>query len=143
MSTLKKTFCVALCLMTCLFSFSLPAEAAESDIMPVYDYTDFVTSTFGISGSKATVSISCSGSSGVTKITAQTCLQKKFGLIWVKCDIGTANNVWTDSTTKEYLNASHSAMLTESGTYRAKTVFTVYSGSNSEKVTIYSGTDKY
>lgn len=143
MTALKKSLCVLLCLVTCLFGSSFSAEAAESDIMPLLDYTDFVLSSFGISNNKATVSISCSGSDSVTKITAETCLQRKFGLIWTKVDIGTANNVWKDSTTKSYLNAEHTATLSKSATYRCKTVFKVYSGSKSESITLYSNTASY
>lgn len=145
MATLKKTFCMLLCVITCFFSFSISAQAAESDISPCYDYTRQTSSALGISNSgKATVSIGCTGlNSSVSKIKAETCLQRKVGLIWVKADIGTTNNVWTDTTTNYYLNASHSATLSKSGTYRAKTIFTVYCGSNSEKITVYSGTSTY
>lgn len=148
MSVLKKSFCILLCFIISLCSFGITASAASEDnnvAVPYYDYTRYASSAFGIeSNGEATVSIGCMGlDDTVTKITAETCIQKKFGLIWIKTDIGTTNNVWTDSSSKHYLNASHSVILKNSGTYRAKTVFKVYKGTNYETVTIYSGTAKF
>ncbi len=145
---LKKVCCFLFTMIACILSFLAPqvAEASEYDIMPYYDYTRQASSSLSINSSgKATVSISCTGISGkVSKITAETCLQRKVGLIWVKVDIGTTNNVWTDSTTNYYLNSSHSTTVSKSGTYRAKTVFKVYNTSTkSESITIYSNTVEY
>lgn len=144
MTKMKKSFCFFLCLLIGLFGFSTTTEAAVSGITPYYDYTMMASSDLYISSSgKATVAISCCGMSNCTKISAETCLQRKVGIIWVKVNIGVSGNIWTSSTTSRDLNTSYSAMLSKSGTYRAKTIFTVYSGSKSEKITLYSGTDTY
>lgn len=145
---LKRSFCTLLSIIVCLLSLNVPhiVEASSGDIMPYYDYTRQATSNLSISSAgKATISIGCTGISGkVSKISAETCLQRKVGLIWVKVDIGKTNNVWTSSTTNYYLNASYSTTLSQKGTYRAKTIFTVYNtSSKSEKVTIYSNTVSY
>lgn len=145
---LKKAFCVLISMIMCVISFSAPqiVEASDYGITPYYDYTRQVTSNLAISSSgKATISIGCTGISGkVSKITAETCLQRKVGLIWVKVDIGRTNNVWTSSTTNYYLNTSYSTTLSKSGTYRAKTVFTVYNtSSKSENISIESSSVSY
>ncbi|MFR5876640.1 MAG: hypothetical protein ACLUFN_09155 [Eubacterium sp.] len=144
MTKRKKSFCFFLCLLIGLFGFSTTTEAAVSGITPYYDYTMFTSSGLNITSSgRADVSIVCSGMSNCTKISAETCLQRKVGIIWVKVNIGVSGNIWTSSTTSQDLAKTYSAMLSKSGTYRAKTIFTVYSGSKSEKITLYSGTDTY
>lgn len=135
-----------MCVLSCLLIFPIVAQAAETDTaMPLYDYTRQASSALAINNGKATVSISCTGIKGqASKIEAETCLQRKVGLVWVKVDIGQTNNVWIDKSSTYYLNASHTANINKSGKYRAKTVFTVFNNSNnSEKVTIYSNEVDY
>lgn len=141
----KRIMLFIICLILCFTGTNIIANAADSIVQPYYNYTRQATSNLHINSSgKADVTISCTGlSTNVTKIKSETCLQRKVGLIWIKTDIGTANNVWTSTAYDYILVASHSANLSKKGTYRAKTVFTVYQGSNSEKVTIYSLTDEY
>lgn len=144
MKKVKKVMIFIICFILCFTGNAFMANAADNDIQPYYDYTRQTSSNLYINSSgKADVSISCTGYSGVTKITSETCLQRKVGLIWIKADIGTTNNVWTYSVNKDLLATSHSAKLSKTGTYRAKTVFTVYKSSNSEKITVYSQSDKY
>ena len=146
MKSLKKLMIITLCFILCFTGTTVTANAAaENSADPCYDYTRQASSGLIINSSgKATVSISCTGlNSSVTKITSETCLQRKFGLIWIKANIGTTNNVWTYTANDYLLVTSHSANLSKKGTYRAKTVFTVYKGTSSEKVTIYSLTAEY
>lgn len=104
-----------------------------SEIMPLYEYTsDYVTS-LSISNGKAVCRGYLFGYSGTTtKVVIKVILQKK-SLLW-----------WSDvdSTTSTFLNYTGSHSLTKtvgSGTYRTKVVYTVYSGSDSETITDYSG----
>lgn len=142
-----KSVSVIICLIACLFGNNLIAHASTEDMVtPYYDYAQYVSVGLGISSNgKASVSIHCSGiSTSVKKITAETCIQRKVGLIWVKQDIGTTNDVWNDSKNGFALNASHSAQLNKSGDYRAKTVFHLYDSSGkSEKITAYSNVVNY
>ncbi len=147
MNNVKRIMTFIICFIFCFTGTNIVADAATNNnvAQPYYDYTRQATSNLHISSSgKADVSISCTGlNTNVTKITSETCLQRKVGLIWIKADIGTANDVWTYTVYKYILAKSHSTNLSKTGKYRAKTVFTVYQGTNSEKVTIYSGTDTY
>ncbi len=148
---MKKTISllsVAMAFIMCLFGNATSVLAFDdpgNTVTPYYDYTQYVTSNLNITSSgRATVTIHCSGaSSSVTKIKAETCIQRKVGIIWVKTDIGTSDDYWYDTANSVVLNASHSAQLSKSATYRAKTVFTVYTANDSEKITMYSGTDSY
>lgn len=143
---LKKFICPLLCVICCLLVFPTTVQAAESDVMPLYDYTRQASAALSInSNGKATLSISCTGIKGeASKINAETCLQRKVGLIWVKVDIGMTDNIWKDNSSTYYLNASHSTTVNKSDKYRTKTVFTVFNNSNkSEKVTIYSNEVEY
>lgn len=144
MKKAKKIMLFVICFILCFAGTNILANAGDNGVQPYYDYTMQTSSNLYISSSgKAEVSIGCTGFSSVTKITSETCLQRKFGLIWIKADIGTTNNVWTYSVNKDFLATLHSAKLSKKGTYRAKTVFTVYKGSNYEKITVYSLNDEY
>lgn len=139
-------FVFALLLALSSVNVAFASEFEKPDgISPQYDYTQYVLSNLNITSSgKANVTIHCTGISGVTKkITAKTCIQRKVGIIWVKTDIGTSDDYWYDSSSSAIFNTSHTVQLSKSGTYRAKTVFTVYSSNDSEDITMYSGTDSY
>ena len=67
-----------------------------------------------------TVSLSCIGIGGVTtKITAETKLERKWGLFWLDVD------EWTDVSNSTNLVTSHYVQLSKKATYRAKTDYTV------------------
>lgn len=142
----KKSLSIFLALIFLFSCFALPAKAAMPDeAVPYYDYTHLASTSLAISSSgTATAAIHCIGYQGkTTKIKAETCLQKKFGLIWVKVDIGTSGNIWTDTTSKYYLNASHTHSVS-TGTYRTKVVFYVYGDNDKyEKITVYSDSVKH
>lgn len=133
------TFIMSIC------SLTMTAYAKDDTIMPMYDYTSIASSSIGISNGYATAGVQCTGYQGTTKkITAETCIQKKFGLIWIKVDIGTSDDCWYDSTTNYYLKTSHSVKLSSSGTYRAKTVYVVTGNDGkSETITVHSSERGY
>lgn len=70
----------------------------------------------------ASVDLSCIGMGGVTtKITAETKLERKWGLLWLDVD----GAEWTDTSSTYYLSKSHYAQLSKKATYRATTEYTV------------------
>lgn len=83
------------------------------------------TATVGLyinENGRATVSLACLGLNGVTtKITAETKLERKWGLLWLDVD----GAEWTDTTTSYTLSVNHYAQLSKTGTYRATTEYTV------------------
>lgn len=100
-----------------------------------YTYLNSVSGSLSISGKKASCTSNVYGYSNSTdKIKVTQTLQKKNGGSW--------NNVaiWNSTYYSWYCNCTNSKSSLASGTYRLKTVATVYSGSNSEKATSYSGT---
>ena len=95
-----------------------------------YAYTVSVSSKLSISNQKATCISTASGNSTVTKITAVQYLEKKSGSKWYSVN----DEPWSDSSSSNSLTFSNSKSSLSSGTYRLRTVFTVYSGSDSETV---------
>ena len=74
------------------------------------------------SSGKASITYNCTGISNVTTgITAETKLERKWGLLWLDVD----GAEWTDTTADVFLSKTHEIQLTKTGTYRATTKFTV------------------
>lgn len=112
-------------------------EQTESDVMPCYEYTDNTYTSLNISSSGiATCSTSITGYEVATKIVIKMTLQKKTLLWW------SAQETWT-KTINDYVGSFINTASVNSGTYRVKVEFTVYSGSNSEEITSYSQEMKY
>ena len=113
-------------------------EQTESDVMPCYEYTSNAVTSLGIStNGTATCSASLNGYSGTTtKIVIKITLQKKTLLWW------STEESWS-TTINNYFGSLVKTASVGSGTYRVKAEFTVYSGSNSEEITIYSQEKKY
>ena len=70
------------------------------------------------------------GGSAVTQINATQYLEKKNGSKWE----AVSNGTWSDSIKKKSFTMSNSKSRLSSGTYRLRTVFTVYNGTNYETV---------
>lgn len=94
-----------------------------------YAYTVSASSRLSISNQKATCIGIAVGDNTVTKITAVQYLEKKSGSKWYSVN----DEPWSASSSNNTLTFSNSQSSLSSGTYRVKTVFTVYSGSDSEK----------
>lgn len=103
-------------------------------VEPRYSYTTTATSTLYISSNTAYCKSKARGKTTATKIEAVQYLEKKSGSKWYVVTDGT----WTDSVNDSLLIVSNNKSGLTSGTYRVRTVFTVYSGSKSEKVTAIS-----
>ena len=102
--------------------------------------------TFTISSNgTATVSLRCVGVSGVTtSIEAVTHIERQLLTnVWTKVDIGTENKEWVDSTSSYRLLASHSVKLSQTGTYRAVTTFTIRGTGGSPDVIVHHVTTTY
>lgn len=132
---MKKILSAALVLVM-LLQVSITAEASQPN--PRYINTEQATATLTISDAgNATVRVTCSGNSNVTRINVTAYLEKKVGTTWQRVSIGTSSNMWTYSTTLTRLTKSFTTQLSTSGEYRTVVKFVV-SGTTSETITKYS-----
>ena len=129
---MKKSIFAVLLAFSLLFSSgtSVYAYSGGNVASPYYLYTNSVNSTLIVSGKTAYCESTITGDSTVTKIYATQYLEKKNGSKWEVVSKGT----WSDSVNGKSLSMSNSKDNLDSGTYRVRTVGTVYSGSKSEPV---------
>lgn len=131
---MKKIFLALILAFTTLCSAGITTSAYNNnyvnEISPYYLYTYQAKSTLEISGKSATCKSSLTGMTSVTKISATQYLEKKNGTKWETISGGT----WSDSVNSSSLTMSNSKSNLSSGTYRLRTVFTVYCGNNYETV---------
>lgn len=124
---------VALVLSACGWTGGAVA-AEETAVQPRYSYTNYTTTdlTFS-SGNIANCKNFVKGYYGTTtKIKTQMYLQQYLALQW------TIIAAWESTTDHYYADMVKTKTLTSSGNYRVKVVATVYSGSASEQLTLYS-----
>ena len=95
---------------------------------PMYLYASNATSTLTINNGTAFCESTLSGTNDVTRIEATQYLEKKTLFWW--SDV----NSWSKTSYSKSLNMSNTEHNVGSGTYRLRTVFKVYSGSNSEEI---------
>lgn len=129
--------CVALIPLFTLVS--LPAQAADENIMPLYNNTASASSFASISDNGViTISNNLYGISGVTtKAVITTYIEKKvLGLFWSRVDIGNADKQWVDVTTNYRYAGEHSFQLSSKGTYRVTVTYIISGtgGTNDEIV---------
>ena len=116
---------------------SIVFESVENQIQPRYSYTNKISCALNNSSGKAQCVASVMGYSGTTtKIVIKMTLQKKTLLWWSKVQ------EWS-STTNAHTAAMSKIVAVESGKYRVKLVATVYSGSKSEEIEMYSKTYEF
>lgn len=120
----KRLFALLAISMALLMFLGVTVCAVEAR----YAHTTSVTSMLTISSSKATCISTAQGDSTVTQINGTQYLEKKNGDDWDIVDS------WSDSAKGNYLTMSNSKDNIGSGTYRTRTVLTVYSGSSSEVI---------
>lgn len=141
----KKTLALVMS-MFLLFSFQFAASAEdkittcskpiisinETEIMPLYNYASSCTARLDISNSTAKCITAVNGYAGTTtKIEITMTLQHKTLFWWSKVE------KWS-TTINNYTGTLGKSIAVKSDTYRVKAEITVYSGSNSEKITAYS-----
>lgn len=116
---MKKIIAIFLVILSVVSFLGVTAIAVE----PRWNNTNAANVSLSInSNGKATVAFNCTGITGkTTGITAETKLERKWGLLWLDVD----GAEWTDTTTNIYLSTSHTFQLSKTGTYRATTKFTV------------------
>lgn len=135
----KKVFSVFLCSVLLLLTMSVGVSAQSvqeennQQIQPRWSYTSFTAQNIYISNGQIACHGEAEGYPGTTtKVTITLYLQKKT-LFW-----------WSDEEEWSFTYQNYRGSLTgktsmpESGTYRTKAVYTVYSGSSSETITGYS-----
>ena len=116
---MKKALSIVLVVLSIVSIFGITAAAVE----PRWNNASsaFVAITINDSG-KATVTYNCAGIGNITTgITAETKLERKWGLLWLDVD----GAEWYESVNGTFLTKSHTFQLTKTGTYRATTQFTV------------------
>lgn len=128
----KKLVSVIFVIVVSVMCFGMVASAEGAVPFTIYTYS--TTSTLTISGTKATCVSKATGYSGeTTKIVMEQTLQKK-------TSSGGWSEVasWSETDTGYIGSATNTKSSLSSGTYRLKTVFTVYAGSDYEVLTKYS-----
>lgn len=137
----KKFLELVLCLIIilsssiCVYATDLN-EDINSDIELMYEYTQSANTFLNISSSIATCKFTFLGYSQVTKVVITMTLQQKTLFWW------STEETWTTTVYKEYASFTKTTSV-DSGTYRVKTVFTVYSGTDYETITDYSAEVTY
>ena len=136
---MKKTISLLLVVLTVFSLASITVSAAT--VEPRWNNANTAVVVLGInSDGKASITFNCAGISGVTtKITAETKLERKWGIFWLDVDGGE----WTDTTSNTYLAKKHEIQLTKTGTYRATTTFTVSGSGGSNDVIEVTSQDTY
>ena len=136
----KTALCLLLSLLL-LLPLNVIASAAttsESQVQPRWSYTDATYAGLSIAPDGKSISIAdAEGYQNITtKIHIKMTLQKYTVLWWSKVE------TW-EATFNTYYAAMNEITYVNSGTYRVKAEFTVYSGSNSEEITMFSQENKF
>ena len=129
---MKRKVIAILLAVTALFSMGISVYAynGENTASPYYLYATTVESSLTIINGTAYCKSVIKGDSTVTQIYATQYLEKKNSDKWEVVN----NCTWSDSVKGKSLTISNSKDNLGSGTYRVRTVGTVYSGSKSEPV---------
>lgn len=122
----------AFCLLQGQTGNMVTAEAVE-EVQPYSLFTDSVSTSIYIENKTAKMTGAVIGDNVVTKIEVRLVLQKHNGSGWVKVKA-------VEKTTNDtMILVTGSASAVKSYRYRAKGIYTIYSGSKSESTTCYSG----
>lgn len=134
---MKKLICFMLAFMLSMSTISVASVSAcnEQDtvitetVQPRYAYVESINSNLSISNGKATCTSTIKGMPSATKIEATQYLEKRtlFGG-WKGIDR------WDKTVNSDTLYMSNSKGNLDDGTYRVRTVATVYSGTDYEIV---------
>ena len=130
---MKKVLSLVLIVLTLISIVGITAVAVE----PRWNNAASATVALHINSSgEASIGYNCAGISGITsEITAETKLERKWGILWLDVD----GAEWIDTTTKSYLTKNHTFQLSKTGTYRATTKFTVSgTGGSNDSITVRS-----
>jgi len=135
----KKVFSTFLCSVLIFLTAAVGVSAQsvqEKDneqIQPMLSYTNYTEQTIYVSNGMIACHGEVEGYPGIaTKVTITLYLQKKTLFWW------TDQEEWSTSYNRYYGSFTGKMTTPDSGTYRTKAVYTVYSGSSSETITGYS-----
>lgn len=130
---MKKAISIVLVILSIVSIFSITAAAVE----PRWNNTASASVAITINDNgKATITYNCAGIGNITTgITAETKLERKWGLLWLDVD----GAEWSESVNGTFLTKSHTVQLSKTGTYRATTKFTVSgTGGSNDSITVRS-----
>ena len=133
---MKKLICFLLTFVVSMSVFATMSVSAYNEqdtvitesVQPRYAYAESIYSYISINNGKATCTSRVTGMSAVTKIEATQYLEKKVNSSWEEVDH------WDQTSYTKTLYMSNSKSNLDSGTYRVRTVATVYSGTDYEIV---------
>ena len=110
--------------MATLLVFTFHVFASDYDIAPCYNNTSSTEAVFVIdSNGLATVTYTCLGYMDITtSIQVDIKIEKKF--LWWWNDVDGAQ--WTDYSSTDYCDNTHTIQLSKKGTYKATITYTVY-----------------
>lgn len=122
---------------TVLEDYIIDSSINGNEIQPYYSYTSSIKATLSDLSGKAVCTGSVTGYNGTTtKIKITMTLQKKTLLWWSEVE------EWT-TTVSSYKTTLEKTATVDSGKHRVKVEAIVYSGSNSETITVYSSTVEF
>ncbi len=122
--------------MSFVIGSNVSAAVKIPDVSPTYLYTSSCSSTLTTSGTTATCKSTAKGyNNETTKIVFKQNLQKK-NISGGWNDV--TNATWTSTVNSYQGSATNYKYSLSSGTYRLKSVFTVYAGTSYETITKYS-----
>ena len=132
---MKKLISLILTLATMLTTFAIPAYAVQpSEISPQYITSENAYTRLTISDSgEVTVIVRLSSDINITDASVTTYLERKIGSTWYRARV----NPWTYTECDSSFSAVFTGHVTDSGTYRARSTFTV-NGSTVETITVIS-----
>ena len=132
---MKKLISLILILATMLTTFAIPPYAAQpGEISPQYITSKNAQTYLSIdSNGQVSISVIFNGTSDVSEASVTTYLERKIGSTWYRARV----NPWTYSESDTSFLTVFSGHVTDSGTYRARSTFTV-NGSTVETITVIS-----
>lgn len=115
------------------------ASTEEATVQPRWSYTNTTYTSLNIStGGTATCGAAAYGyPNSTTKVKIKIRLQQYLAAQW------TTISSWESTFNDYYGMMSKTKSLTSTGNYRVEAIYTVYSGSASEKITMYSLEEYY
>ena len=132
---MKKAISAILVLVVLFATLPAPIQAAQpNENSPQYVTAYDATTRLVIDDAgNATITVRLFGKSGVTNITVTTYLEQKIGSAWYRARV----NPWVYETSNSFCAAVFNGHVNNSGTYRARSIFTV-TGTTTETITVIS-----
>ena len=132
---MKKAIYVILVLVVLCAALPTHTRAAQpNEVSPQYVTSESATSYLQIDNAgNVTISVRLFGDSGTIKINVTTYLEQKIGNTWHRARV----NPWVYETSNSSCAAVFDGHVNNSGTYRARSIFTV-TGATTETITVIS-----